>query len=311
MNRRYFLKQSSAATALLMANQFPLDAIAKASSAKQLCILHTNDVHSRLDPLPMDGSKYQGMGGVSNRKKMIDQIKQSNDTILLLDSGDIFQGTPYFNLYNGEPEIKAMTALGYNASTIGNHDFDGGIENLANQLVHANFPLVNCNYDFTNTPLEHKIPPYTIIKKNGIKIGIIGVGIQLKGLVLEQMYGNTKYNEPVVLANKYADFLKHKKKCDMIVCLSHLGFEYKDDKISDKTFAAQTQNIDLILGGHTHTFLDQPFVMKNSVGKQVIINQVGWGGIQLGQLKFDFFQQKDNSISLQSHSGIFIKKTSV
>jgi 5'-nucleotidase len=312
MNRRKFLQYTGTASGLLLANQFPIDAFgANNQSTKQLTILHTNDVHSRLDPFPMDGSKYEGMGGVANRKKMIDEIKQSNDNILLLDCGDIFQGTPYFNLYKGEPEIKAMTALGYDAGTIGNHDFDGGIENLATQLVHANFPLVNCNYDFTNTPLENKIPPYIIIKKNGLKIGIIGVGIQLKGLVLEEMYGNTKYNNPVPIANEYAHLLKVKKKCDMVICLSHLGYEYKDDKLSDRTFAPQTKHIDLILGGHTHTFLEQPFITQNNVGKQIIINQVGWAGIQLGCLQFDLFHQKDKSISLNTHNGIFIEKTSV
>jgi 5'-nucleotidase len=311
MNRRKFLQYTGTASGLLLANQFPIEALgANNQSTKQLTILHTNDVHSRLDPFPMDGSKYEGMGGVANRKKMIDEIKQSNDNILLLDCGDIFQGTPYFNLYKGEPEMKAMTALGYDAGTIGNHDFDGGIENLAKQLVHANFPLVNCNYDFTNTPLENKIPPYIVIKKGGLKIGIIGVGIQLKGLVLPDMYGNTKYNNPVPLANEYAHLLKVKKKCDMVICLSHLGYEYKDDKLSDSTFAPQTKNIDLILGGHTHTFLEQPTIAKNNVGKQIIINQVGWAGIQLGSLKFDLIQQKDNGISLNSHSGIFIEKTS-
>jgi 5'-nucleotidase len=312
MNRRKFLQRTATASGLLLCNQLPLDAFASQNKApQQLTILHTNDVHSRLDPFPMDGSKYQGMGGVANRKKTIDEIRQSTNNVLLLDCGDIFQGTPYFNMYKGEPEIKAMTALGYDAGTIGNHDFDDGIENLANQLVHANFPLVNCNYDFTNTPLENKIPPYIIIKKGGLKIGIIGVGIQLKGLVLEQLYGNTKYTEPVAKANEFAHLLKHKKKCDMVICLSHLGFEYKDDKISDKIFATQTQNIDVILGGHTHTFLDKPFLATNNVSKQIIINQVGWAGIQLGCLKFDFFHQNDNGISLNDHSGIFIKKTSI
>ncbi len=312
MNRRKFIQQTAAASGLILANQFPIESLATDNQRnKQLTILHTNDVHSRLDPFPMDGSKYQGMGGVANRKKKIDEFRQTNDNILLLDSGDIFQGTPYFNLYKGEPEMKVMSALGYDAGTIGNHDFDGGIENLAVQLQHANFPLVNCNYNFTNTPLEHKIPPYSIIKRNGLKIGILGVGIQLKGLVLEEMYGNTTYNHPVAKANEYAHLLKIKKKCDMVICLSHLGYDYKDDKISDKTFATQTEHIDLILGGHTHTFLDKPFSTKNKSGKEILINQVGWAGIQLGCLKFDFFQQNDKDVSLNSHSGIFLTKTSM
>ncbi len=310
MHRKDFIQQATLASAALFANT-------KAWSHQQridhtsLTVLHTNDVHSRLDPMPMDGGKYEGKGGVLNRKKAIDELKSYGKKILLLDSGDMFQGTPYFNLYKGAAEIKAMTYLGYDAGTIGNHDFDGGIENLANQLEHASFPLINCNYTFTNTPLQDKVLPYKIIKRSGARIGIIGVGIELYGLVPEKLYGNTIYTDPIAAANKYSNFLKKEKKCDMVICLSHLGFEYTNNKISDKVLASKTANIDLILGGHTHTFLDAPITVNNVNNSPVIINQVGFGGIYMGSLEFDFFQENNKNNVMKHHSGVFLKKTNI
>jgi 5'-nucleotidase len=312
MNRKKFIQKGALLSGLIVSNSLPIDAFGKnESNEKELTILHTNDVHSRLDPFPMDGSKYQGMGGVANRKKAIDAFHKANTNVLLLDSGDMFQGTPYFNMYKGEPEIKVMSALGYDAATLGNHDFDAGMDNLLLQLQHANFPIINCNYDFSETVLEQKIKPYTIIKKRDVKIGIIGVGILLKGLVPDHLFGLTKYLDPVEKANYYAYFLKIKKHCDIVICLSHLGYDYEGNKIDDKKLAKQSEHIDIILGGHTHTFLDQPFIAKNKVNKEVIINQVGWAGIQLGCLEIDFYTQKKEQTLLKSHTGIFIKKTSV
>ncbi len=309
MNRRHFIQTTALASGgLLLANQakgFLPTAEKKVST--NLTILHTNDVHSRLDPFPMDGSKYQGMGGIVNRKKAIEEMRVQKQNVLLLDSGDMFQGTPYFNMYKGEPEIKVMSALGYDAGTIGNHDFDGGLDNLALQLQHANFPIVNCNYNFNGTNLEEKIPPFTIVKKSGITIGIIGVGIQLKGLVMDSLCEGVAWQNPVEKANYFAHYLKTKKRCDMVICLSHLGYEYAEGyKLSDKTFVPQTKNIDVVLGGHTHTFLEKPDSVKNADGKEVVIHQVGWAGIQLGRLEFDFFQQNDSTFSLNSGSGIFL-----
>jgi 5'-nucleotidase len=309
MNRRHFIQTGSIATGgiLLTKRVSSFSPLVEQKKASQLTILHTNDVHSRLDPFPMDGSKYEGMGGVVNRKKAIDSMRANNRNVLLLDSGDMFQGTPYFNLYKGEPEIKVMSALGYDAGTIGNHDFDGGLDNLALQLQHANFPIVNCNYNFNGTNLEEKIPPFTIVKKGGLTIGIIGVGIQLKGLVLDSLCEGVVWQNPIEKANYYAHYLKTKKRCDMVVCLSHLGYEYaENNKLSDRTFVPSTKNIDVVLGGHTHTFLEKPVSLKNADGKEVVIHQVGWAGIQLGCLEFDFFQQNDSTSSLKGGSGIFL-----
>ena len=308
-NRRKFLKQSLMATgALLVSDSLFANFYEDSETLSRLSILHTNDVHSRLEPFPMDGGKYQGLGGVEARAAIIQSVRNTEQHVLLLDSGDIFQGTPFFNLFKGEPEIKAMSAMGYEASTMGNHDFDAGLENFANQLQHANFPIIICNYDFTNTPMEFKYLPYKIFKKGNIKIGVTGVGIELAGLVSDNLYGNTKYLDPIEHANKVANHLKNEKKCDMVICLSHLGYQYKDNKVSDVVFAKESENIDLILGGHTHTFMDEPLSLKNKAGGDVLINQVGWAGIVLGRLDFNFSKSRRNNLS-KSHTVVISKKT--
>jgi 5'-nucleotidase len=253
----------------------------------KLTILHTNDVHSRLDPFP-DGN-LKGRGGVAARAALIKQIRATEEHVLLLDAGDMFQGTPYFNLYKGEPELKAMTMMGYDAGTIGNHDFDAGIENLALQLsTHARFPLIICNYDFSGTPMEQKCLPYKVIQKGGLSIGITGVGIEMKGLVGEGLYGSTRYLDPIQTANETAGLLREKKNCDLVICLSHLGDKYDNDKVSDEVLAKTSRNIDLIIGAHTHRFFEKPRVYRNAAGMEVIVNQVGWGGINLGRLDYEF-----------------------
>lgn len=293
---------------LIALNSFPFETLA-GSTESRLTILHTNDVHSRLEPFPMDGGKYAGLGGAARRAKMIEQIRNEVAFVLLLDAGDIFQGTPYFNLYKGEPEIKLMTAMKYDAATMGNHDFDAGAEGFAKQLPHASFPILTANYDFTQTPLEGKTQPYTIIKKGKLKIGIFGLGIELKGLVPDEAYGNTKYLEPIQIANSVAEKLKKREHCDMVICLSHLGYSYSFRKVSDMILAKETEHIDLIIGGHTHSFLDQPTVMNNKVGKEIVINQVGWAGIRLGRLDFSFDNNKNANL-MNAHSVILGKQTS-
>jgi 5'-nucleotidase len=274
-------------------------------------ILHTNDVHSRLDPFPMDGSRNQGMGGVEARAALIASIRQQNEHVLLLDAGDIFQGTPYFNVFKGEPEMKAMAMMGYDACTMGNHDFDAGLDNFATQLQqHANFPVIICNYDFANTPMEHKYVPYRIYKKGRLKIGVLGVGIALKGLVPDNLYGSTVYQDPIVKANETAHHLKYKEKCDLVICLSHLGYNYREGgKVSDKILAAESENIDLIIGGHTHTFMNEPEIIRNKKGSEVAINQVGWGGLILGRLEYTFSGVKKKNF-FEARTIAIEKKTS-
>lgn len=322
-SRRKFIQQSVLAAGSLLASNTALAAMGEANDTTRLTILHTNDVHSRLDPFPMDGGKNQGLGGVAARADLINTIrneqagadafdgfKSVGNDVLLLDAGDMFQGTPYFNIYKGEPEIKAMSAMRYDAATMGNHDFDAGLESLATQLQHASFPLLVCNYDFTNTPMEFKTAPYKIFKRGNIKIGVTGVGIQTKGLVPDALAGNTKYLNPVENLNRIAHILKKEKSCDMVICLSHLGYKYREDsnKICDIILAKESEAVDLIIGGHTHTFMDEPAVQKNKLGNDVIINQVGWAGIILGRLDFEFSRKKNKNL-VKSHTVHVGKKT--
>ena len=292
-----------------MAGPALLDTVGMFESLK-LTILHTNDVHSRIDPFPMDGGRNQGLGGVASRAELIKKIRAEEEHVLLLDAGDIFQGTPYFNIYKGEPEIKAMTAMGYDACTIGNHDFDAGMDNLATQLTrNANFPMLVSNYDFSGTEMENKTIPYKIFRKGKLKIGVFGVGIELQGLVPENLYKQTKYLDPVQKANELADRLKKREDCDMVICLSHLGYQYKTEKkVSDEILAKETGNIDLIIGGHTHTFLDNPVVIKNKNGNDTIVNQVGFAGIILGRLDFEFSKFSRKKMT-NSYSITVSKKT--
>jgi 5'-nucleotidase len=308
-NRRRFLQQTALAAGAVLASNMVFAQAMEEDAVTQLTILHTNDVHSRLEPFPMDGGRNQGLGGVEARAELIENIRKEQEHVLLLDAGDIFQGTPFFNLYKGEPEMKAMAAMGYDAATMGNHDFDAGLENFATQLQYAGFPILLCNYDFTNTPMEFKYQPYKIIKKGKLKIGITGVGIEMKGLVPDLLAGNTKYLDPVANVNRVAAKLKKDMGCDMVICLSHLGYKYKEtDKISDIILATETDNIDLIIGGHTHTFLDEPVSVKNKYGSDVLVNQVGWAGIMLGRLDFEFSKMKRKNL-MQSNTIAVVKKT--
>ncbi len=287
-NRRDFLKLLG--TAAVVGSVMP-EALAAAKTTT-LTILHTNDVHSRLDPFPMDGSRNAGRGGVARRATLIEQIRAQQANVLLFDAGDIFQGTPYFNLYNGEPEILAMNRLGYDAGTIGNHDFDGGIDNMVTQFGKARFPFVIANYDFSNTVMDGKTAPYKIFVKDGVKIGVFGLGIQPAGLIPKNAYRETKYLDPIEIGNDVATMLRNEKKCDYVICLSHLGYKYDDSTVSDHVLAARTRHIDGIIGGHTHTFLNAPVPVNNRDGQSLWINQVGFAGINLGRIDLTFERGK-------------------
>ncbi len=294
MDRKSFLKAiggGSLAMALapnmMMAEELK---ILNLKSANKLTILHTNDQHSRIEPFDASYTKNPNQGGFARRASLIQQIRNQESNVLLLDSGDIFQGTPYFNFFGGELEFKLMSMMKYDASTMGNHDFDNGLEGFLKVLPNAQFPFICSNYDFKNTILDGKTSPYKIFNKNGIKVGIFGVGIQLDGLVGKKQYAETVYSNPIEVAQHYSEFLKKDQKCDLVICLSHIGYDYKDEpnKISDKILAANTENIDIILGGHTHTFLPEPQTFTNRQGKNVLVNQVGWAGLLLGRIDFYF-----------------------
>ena len=293
MKRKYFIKNSiygSAGIGLAINNLS-----CKSDLSKKITILHTNDVHSHIEPFSNDHSEFPNKGGFERRSTLINDIRKHNPDTLLFDAGDIFQGTPYFNFYGGEIEFKLMSMLKYDAATIGNHDFDNGIGGLNSQLPNASFDLISSNYDFTNTILETKTKKYKTYNKSGIKIGVFGLGIELEGLVSKDLYKETKYISPVEITDDITSKLKNEENCDLIICLSHLGYKYDNapNKICDLTLAKQTKDIDLIIGGHTHTFMNQPKVVKNKTDKNVLINQVGCFGLFLGKVDF-FFDQKNN-----------------
>ncbi|MBC8081655.1 MAG: metallophosphatase [Hymenobacter sp.] len=289
MDRREFLKHTGAGAAGLGLLGLSGAAVAATEAAAgRLVILHTNDMHSRIEPFPANAAQYAGMGGMAHRAALIKQIRAREPHVLLLDSGDIWQGTPYFNFFLGELEYKLMSEMKYDASTLGNHDFDNGLEGLLQQLPNASFPFLVANYDFTGTILAGRFQPYKVFEKAGHRVGVFGLGIEMAGLVADKNFGATKYLDPVATANATVARLRGPEKCDLVVCLSHLGYKYQSPKIDDFKLAAAAPGIDLILGGHTHTFLEKPDVVAGPNGQQTLINQVGWSGINLGRLDYTF-----------------------
>ncbi|RSK38293.1 bifunctional metallophosphatase/5'-nucleotidase [Mangrovimonas spongiae] len=297
MKRRDFINQAAAATTLVSLGGLGLQSFSSAAKTTKITILHTNDVHSHIDPFGPNDGRNPNKGGVARRASLIQSIRQENPNTLLLDAGDIFQGTPYFNYYGGELEFKLMSKLKYDAATIGNHDFDNGIDGLYAQLPHAKFDFLSANYNFSNTVMDTHVKPYKVFKKEHLKVGVFGLGIQLKGLVDKAMYKETEYLDPIEIAQDMSRILKTEEQCDLVICLSHLGYYYGDNstKVSDLVVAKNTKDIDLIIGGHTHTFLPKPTVTKNSEGKNVLVNQVGCYGINLGRVDFFFDNDKNKS----------------
>ena len=289
MKRRTFIQKTTASTAFISLSGLGLTSCMP-STATKITILHTNDVHSHIEAFGPNDGRNANKGGVARRAALVESLRKNNPNTLLLDAGDIFQGTPYFNFYGGELEFKLMSMLKYDVATIGNHDFDNGINGLYAQLPHAKFDFISANYDFTNTVMDTHVKPYKTFVKDGIKIGVFGLGIELQGLVNKAAYKETVYLDPIEIAKDMSRVLKTEEGCDLIICLSHLGYDYKKipSKISDIKLAKATQDIDLIIGGHTHTFLDKPTVETNAVGKSVLVNQVGCYGLYLGKIDFYF-----------------------
>lgn len=254
------------------------------NSYKELTLFHTNDIHSRIDPFPKNHRRYSEKGGLLGLKSIYDKenVKVSNS--LLLDCGDIFQGTPYFNFYKGQVEYELMSTMKFDATTLGNHDFDNGLTGLISMAKYRKFPIINSNYILEGSGLENLVKEHTIIQKNNLRVGIFGLGINLKGLVPSDNYKGVLYQDPISIANEKALYLKKKEKCDIIICLSHLGYKYKGTRVSDQVVAKNSKNIDVILGGHTHTFLDKPQTFLNAQKKPIIVNQAGWAALKLGQI---------------------------
>jgi len=294
MHRREFIGKTTAAGTLIGLGGLTLNSC-NSETKKHLTILHTNDVHSHIDVFPKDHSRYPNLGGLARRATLVEKIRRENPNTLLFDAGDIFQGTPYFNFYGGELEFKLMSKLMYDAATIGNHDFDNGLEGLLAQMPHATFKMLSANYDFSNTIMDGFTKPYHIYDVDGLKIGVYGLGIHLEGLVTKKLYQETKYLHPYGIAQDMEHQLKTEENCDLVICLSHLGYAYKnEERPSDLGLAAQTDYTDLIIGGHTHTFLEKPTVVKNRKENDILVNQVGCFGINLGRLDF-YFDSANNA----------------
>jgi len=283
MNRRKFIYNSSFASLSVMG----LNSCNLLDNDVKLTILHTNDVHSQIEPFPLNHNEYPNRGGFARRANIFKDLMKINPNTLIFDAGDIFQGTPYFNFFKGDLELNLMKKMGYNAATIGNHEFDAGLNSIKKNILNNNFQFISSNYNFDNTELEGLVSKYKVYTRQGIKIGVFGLGIELKGLVNSSLYRETKYYDPVEIANEMTRKLKE-KKCDLIICISHLGHTYQNDKISDLKLGKLTSDIDLIIGGHTHTLLKKPEIIKNSKNEDVIINQVGSNGVYIGKIDFNF-----------------------
>lgn len=284
MKRRLFIQNISTSALFLSLGGWSFAQNKK--QGKHITILHTNDTHSHIDPFPSDDPRVPNQGGIARRAVLVEQIRKENPNTLLLDAGDIFQGTPYFNYYGGELEIKLMSMLRYDAATMGNHDFDNGLDGFLAQLPHASFPFICSNYDFKNTILNGYTIPYKVFVVDGVRIGIFGLGVALKGLVDSRLYKETQYLNPLEISQDMEQKLRFEQKCDLVICLSHLGYEYKNDQVSDLILAKNSTEIDLIIGGHTHTFLPYPTIVKNKQGRDILVNQVGCYGINLGRIDF-------------------------
>ena len=291
INRRRFLTSSAAFCAALigMPRGFePVSGYAPVDTV--ITILHTNDTHSQIDPLPSNDPNA-GKGGVARRATFVKRIRKENPNTLLVDAGDVLQGTPYFNFYRGEVEYKAMSAIGYDVGTLGNHEFDNGVEALASALKFANFDVVSANYDVKGTVLEDRVKPYVVKTLDGIRVGLFGLGVSPVSLITPANFKGVTYTDPVVSAREVVKTLREKERCALVVCMSHLGY-YENGQRGDTLVASQVDGIDFIAGGHTHTFMKEPVKQKQPCGAETLIFQVGKSGINVGRVDFTFRQNE-------------------
>jgi 5'-nucleotidase len=285
MHRRTFLKHGG----ILLAGGLLLKHNLSAKPSKrQIVVLHTNDFHSRMTPFPAFHKSYPNQGGIQHLAQFIQEYRSKNEHVLLFDSGDVFQGTPYFNVFKGRPELTWMQKMNYDASTLGNHDFDAGYQHLFKLRKEFQTPTLLVNYDFQQNHDLGVIQTHKIIQKGPIKIGVTGVCIDLKELQSESNQGSFRYQNPIERVQNQVHYLRKSENCDLVIVLSHLGFQYENDKIDDIKLAQQTEGIDAILGGHTHTFLNEPLAVKNKNNKITLVNQAGWAGLRLGKLIFEY-----------------------
>jgi 5'-nucleotidase len=251
-----------------------------------ITILHTNDTHSQIDPLPANDRQYPDKGGVARRATLVKRVRKQNPNTLLIDAGDVFQGTPYFNFYKGEVEYKAMSLIGYDVVTLGNHEFDNGVDALAAAMKFANFDFVSTNYDVRGTPLESRVKPYVVRVIGGVRVGLFGLGVSPDNLITPGNFKGVKYNDPIKAAREVVETLRGRDRCTVVVGMSHLGYfpNPREGEIGDTQVAAQVDGIDFIASGHTHTFMKQPVLTKTPSGAKTIIFQVGRSGIYVGRV---------------------------
>lgn len=284
INRRTFLTTSAVFGATLAA--FPRELLNASAADTVITILHTNDTHSQIDPLPANDANA-GKGGVARRATVVKRVRKENPNTLLVDAGDVLQGTPYFNFYRGEVEYKAMSAIGYDVGTLGNHEFDNGVDALAAALKFASFDVVSANYDVKGTVLEQKVKRYVVKTVGGIKIGLFGLGVSPVGLITPDNFKGVTYIDPVVAARDVVKKLREEERCALVVGMSHLGY-YEDGKRGDSMVASQVDGIDFIASGHTHTFMKEPVMQTQPCGAKTTIFQVGKSGIYVGRVDFTF-----------------------
>jgi 5'-nucleotidase len=289
INRRTFLSASTLFGASLVGSRLIPEALTAPAADTLITILHTNDTHSQIDPLP-ENDRNAGQGGVARRATVVKRIRKENPNTLLVDAGDVLQGTPYFNFYRGEVEYKAMSAIGYDAGTLGNHEFDNGVEALAAALKHANFDIVSSNYDVKGTVLEPRVKPYVVKTVGGIRIGLFGLGVSPVSLITPDNFKGITFIDPVIAAKDTVKTLREKERCALVVCMSHLGYTKSPSRsgVQDSQLAAQVDGIDFIAGGHTHTFMEAPVWQTQPCGAKTLIFQVGKSGIYLGRVDFTF-----------------------
>lgn len=280
ISRKEFLKQASIFTAgTLLAVPF-----GEKPDQHSLTILYTNDTHARLDPFPANAREFAGLGGIAQRASLVKKIRAQNNHVLLLDAGDVFQGTPWFDVYGGKVDLELMTEMEYDAMAVGNHEFDRGPDGFAEAAQKAGFPVLAANYSVRNTPMNPFVQRQIVKEFNGFRVGIFGLGIQLQGVVDRKLYGDVRYFNPVSISERVVTSLRDYHHCDYIICLSHLGYHYQDNRIDDLKLAKSVKGIDLIIGGHTHTFLDDPVYVENPSGEKTMITQMGHSGVRLGRI---------------------------
>lgn len=288
MKRRDFIRTSLLAGAAL---QFPHIWIKNGRAGEnrfKITLLQTNDTHSRIDPFPMDGGRNQGLGGIARRATLVKRIRRENPHTLLLDAGDVCQGTPYFNLYKGKVEYQTMSKCGYHVSALGNHEFDNGVDSLFTALQNADFDIVNCNFDFDDTPLKQRVKTFVVRQIGAIKVGISGVCVDFTDLVASSSHRGVAYKEPFKPLQSVVNYLRKDLGCSLIIVLSHLGYKPYFGKPGDTDLAYLVNGIDWIVGGHSHTFMKEPDVIKSKRGHTTRILQVGFAGILLGKSDFIF-----------------------